>query len=234
LIKKAVYDGKRTRSGMLDPLIRYLRRKEFEAVTWASFNWDCMFEAAFYYSSGEPGSVRTNPSVVVPLAGWTGITSKRHTFLKLHGGINWWCENNQISYLRFTPNGALDTRWKAYEAGNAHGQPVILEPSYYKYSGAMYDMLKDQWQHFVDALAEADVIIVVGYSLPEADSQARAVMTLGFQWNRQARWIVVDESPYTCERYEHIIGTRQFTALPMKLEDLNPALEPTFKALLGS
>jgi len=146
-----------------------------------------MFEAAFWYSSGDPGSYRANPSLVVSLEGWSGNTSSRHTFLKLHGAINWWYENKQLSYLRFTPNSALDAKWQAYQAGQTGGQPVILEPSYYKYSGEMYDLLKKQWQHFVDALVDADVVIVIGYSLPEADSQARAAISLGFQWNRQSR-----------------------------------------------
>ena len=73
---------------------------------------------------------------------------------------------------------------------------------------------------------------VIGYSLPEADSQARALISLGFQWNRTARWLVIDESAYTCARYEHLIGTRQLVSLPIKLEDLNPALKPTLDALL--
>jgi hypothetical protein len=51
LIKKAVYDGKSTRGEFLNLIIDFARRK-FNHVTWASFNWDCIFEASFYYSSG--------------------------------------------------------------------------------------------------------------------------------------------------------------------------------------
>jgi hypothetical protein len=232
LIKKAVYDGKKTRSAVLDPLLAYMRQKRFDEVTWASFNWDCMFESAFWYSSGEPGSYRVNPSLAVSLSGWSGSTSKRHTFLKLHGAINWWFEDNELSYLRFTPNGALDAKWQEYEAGASTGRPVILEPSYYKYADSMYNHLKCQWEVFGNALIAADIVIVIGYSLPEADSQARALISLGFQWNRTARWLVIDESAYTCARYEHLIGTKQLMTLPMKLEDLNPALKPTLDALL--
>ena len=234
LIKKAVYDGKNSRKGILDPLLKYMRRKQFESVTWASFNWDCMFEAAFYYSSGDSGTYRTNPDVVVKLKDWTGYTSKKHKFLKLHGAINWWYENDELVYLRFTPRGSLDAKWNAYQTGAAVGQPVILEPSFYKYSGEIYDLLKGQWQHFVDALAEADLVIVVGYSLPESDSQARAVITLGFQWNRDAQWIVIDESADTCDRYLRIVGDRRLTPLPIKLEDLNPGLEAALDAFIDA
>jgi hypothetical protein len=234
LIKKAVYDRKKTRGAVLDPLLAYMRRKQFSEVTWASFNWDCMFESAFWYSSGNPGSYRVNPSLVVSLNGWSGSTSKKHTFLKLHGAINWWFENNKMYYLRFTPNSALDAKWREYEAGSGGGQPVILEPSYYKYADGMYDHLKCQWEVFGNALIAADVVVVVGYSLPEADSQARALISLGFQWNRDARWLVIDDSKYTCERYERLLGTKQLTTVPLKLEDLNPGLEPTLDALLDA
>lgn len=234
LIKKAIYDNKSSRrTRVLDPLIAYMRGRTFDHVTWASFNWDCMFESAFWYSSGYPGD-RHNPSVVVPLHGWGVSITRKHTFLKLHGAINWWYENNRINYLSFKPGGTLTTKWKSYEDEATGGEPVILEPSFYKYTGPMYELLKPQWENFIEALATAGVVIVVGYSLPEADAQARSAITLGFQWNRKATWIVIDESTDVCKRYRHIIGSKQLHMVPEKLEAINLKLRERMNALIDA
>jgi hypothetical protein len=234
LIKKAIYDNKSSRrTRVLDPLINYMRGRMFEHVTWASFNWDCMFESAFWYSSGYPRD-RHNPSIVVPLKGWLGSTTQKHTFLKLHGAINWWFEGGNINYLSFKPGGTLNAKWKSYEDGTVEGEPVILEPSFYKYSGAMYELLKPQWETFMEALASAGVVIVVGYSLPEADAQARSAVSLGFQWNRKATWIVIDESTDACKRYRHIIGSKRLHMVPEKLEDVNPKLRIRLNSLIDA
>ena len=61
LIEQAVFEGKDTRGEHLNPLIDICREK-FDHTTWASFNWDCIFESSFWYSQprGAPGS-RINP-----------------------------------------------------------------------------------------------------------------------------------------------------------------------------
>ena len=114
LIQKAVFEGKTTDRGRhLNPLIEICREK-FEHTTWATFNWDCMFESSFWYSQTwmGPGS-RSNPRLAIPLRNWHGGTSK-HTYLKLHGGINWWLINDEITYLRWTEDGPLAQKWAEY------------------------------------------------------------------------------------------------------------------------
>src|SRR2546425_6288417 len=99
LIQKAVFQGKSTSPGHLNPLIDRCR-KDFEHVTWATFNWDCIFESSFYYSSDLPWpqGVRANCHVVVDLANWVQ-GNRKHEFLKLHGGINWWLIDGALRYL---------------------------------------------------------------------------------------------------------------------------------------
>ena len=66
LIELAVFEGKSTEWEHLNPLIDVARNK-FDHTTWASFNWDCIFEASFWYS--QPRQVlgsRTNPRGHVP------------------------------------------------------------------------------------------------------------------------------------------------------------------------
>lgn len=232
LIKKAIYDGKSSAKACLNPLLRFVRAHASKA-TWASFNWDCLFESSFYYSSADPGMLRTNPSLAVRLSGWKGNQSTKHVFLKLHGGINWWFENGRIRYLPFGSQPDLNECWAAYEAGHAEGEPVILEPSYYKYSGPMYERLRPQWKRFTSALASADYVIVVGYSLPEADSEARSAMMLGFQANPDALRVVIDPSPVVQARYAQLHGERHLVQLPGSLEEWNDDLEDIFGAMVA-
>jgi len=85
LIMRAVYEGKSTKAAHLNPLIQVCNEK-FEQVTWASFNWDCVFDASFWYWRPWAGSgSRLNPSLAISIDNWYGGWSK-HLFLKLHGG----------------------------------------------------------------------------------------------------------------------------------------------------
>lgn len=87
----------------------------------------------------------------------------------------------------------------------------------------------------IKRLAQADCVLVVGYSLPEADEQARSAMMLAFQHNRQAKWVVVNSNTEVCARYERILGTVRSATYPMDLisfsEDLDDNMRREFLAL---
>lgn len=226
LIFRALYEGKSTRAGHLNPLLQYART-HFEQTTWATFNWDCIFESSFYYSSGDPEvpGDRSNPTVVVDLHNWYDGRAA-HTLLKLHGGINWWMRNGRLTYLRFSGGGELAEQWRKYEDGESGDDcPMILEPSYYKYESSAYSTLKRQWEVFLERLKAADCVLAIGYSLPEADSLARSSITTAFQMNATARWALVDPSVSVCDRYTVLLGRTRFRAFPMGLVGFNSAIE---------
>src|SRR2546428_3512321 len=87
-IKKAIYDGKNTRGMYLNEVIRHSRTR-FEERTWATFNWDCIFEASYYYSSSQYRLNRRNPHVIIDLQNWRNPAGG-DVILKLPGGSNWW------------------------------------------------------------------------------------------------------------------------------------------------
>jgi hypothetical protein len=218
LIKKAVFDGKSSDGRFLNRLIT-LAEERFGSVTWASFNWDCIFEASFYYAGHTP--TRSNPEVIVKLENWRNPPSK-HRFLKLHGGVNWWYDGANLIYLPFGRQPDLQQCWARYEAGEDIGKPVILEPSYYKYLDEVYPLLRPQWDYFVKSLIGADLVLVLGYSLPEADIMARTALMIGFQSGKpNARWVIVDKSPDVCGRYQRLLGTARVKALAMDIEEFN-------------
>ena len=224
LIKKVVYDGKHSRGRHLNSVIRFARQN-FDHVTWASFNWDCIFEASFYYSSGNIGDYsRHNPKLVVNLLNWR-YSGSSHTFLKLHGGINWWYEDGSIHYLPFGNQRDLNERWQAYEENRTTGNPVILEPSYYKYDDPMYELLKPQWNRLVESLLEADLVVIIDYSLPPADPEARRALTVGFQSNTDAKLVVVDISEQVCDRYERLFGASRMLPIRQSIADVSEDLQ---------
>lgn len=234
LSKRAVFDGKSSTGRHLNSLILFTKER-FKHTTWGSFNWDCLFEASFYYHGGHTWEHRSNPTIAVTLRNWRA-TYNSTLFLKLHGGVNWWYENNGLSYLPFGPGGELDKHWSAYEQNKVEGHPVLLEPSFYKYDDPVYNLLKPQWDRFVQELLQAHVIIVIGYSLPEADPEARRALTIAFQGNQSAKFIVFDKSDWVRDRYERIFGKTRLrcVATPYhEIENIGKLIDDTLATFNG-
>lgn len=234
LIYKALFEGKSTKSAHLNKLLDFAR-VQFDQVTWASFNWDCIFESSFWYSSGDwgpPGQTnRRNPRLVVNLKNWNNGGSK-HIYLKLHGGINWWYDNKSLCYCRFSGSGDLASKWATYASEAVPtSHPVILEPSYYKYTDSLYDLLKPQWEHFLKSLIEADYVLVIGYSLPSADSQARCKMLTAFQANLTNSWAVIDPSTEVVKHYRRLFGKTRIQSSLGTLVAFNNDFEQNFQSL---
>ena len=221
LIERAVFQGKSTKGEHLNPLIG-IARSNFERTTWASFNWDCIFESSFWYSQPYNGPwSRNNPRLVVPISDWHQ-GSANHTFLKLHGAINWWMIDGHLTYLRFSSGGPLATRWDQYDQDpNCPAQPVILEPSFYKYEDEAYNLLAPQWTEFFARLLDAQAVIVIGYSLPPADAYARSKIVTAFQVNPAARWAVIDPASATLDRYRQLLGEQRVTLFQTGLSGFN-------------
>ncbi len=230
LIQRAVFEGKTSRPAHLNPLI-YMAKKTFDHTLWASFNWDCIFESSYWYSQTwwGPGT-RSNPSLVIPMDNWRQGSSQ-NTLVKLHGGINWWLVGNKVTYLEWTGNGNLAAKWDAYDKGTAtEDRPVILEPSFYKYEDTSYRQLAPQWDRFREELAVADCILIVGYSLPEMDINARSSILTSFQANQNGKWLIIDPSPRVCELYGRLLGRRKAEIIETSLAGFNNDMQSRLQA----
>lgn len=214
LIFRAVFYGKSTRGRHLNPLIEILEAS-FDSVTWVSFNWDCVFESSYWYVRHQ------NPKVVVPLNNWYNAPGAKSTFLKLHGSVGWWEINKTLTYFPFSGTGSLSKRWEAYTAAD-DGRPVILEPSYYKYSDDCYKLLETQWPVCLERTTEADGVLVVGYSLPDGDARARSTLLTSFIRSKPTQiWSVLDTSQNTIDRYRRLFGTTRLGTLKSTLSGFN-------------
>jgi hypothetical protein len=230
LIYHAVYLYKSSDKAHFNGLIDILSRS-FSQTTWASFNWDCIFESSFWYNSGPPyPGYRSNPHLVIHIAGWRDGLS-RNTYLKLHGSVNWWLVEGRPTYLKWAASGELSEKWKQLEAGKTKDSPIILEPSAYKYNDPIYnDILKPQWDEFFKRLREADCVLVLGYSLPDNDPQARCKILTAFQVNQKCRWAVVDPTIEVRTKYERLLGSERLVTFDQSLAGFGVNLEDNLKA----
>ena len=224
LIYHAVYMSKSSSAKHLNGLIDALGRN-FSQITWASFNWDCIFEASYWYVKG------SNPHLIFNLDGWRNSPFPKNEYLKLHGSVNWWLINNRLTYLRWASYAALSDKWKELEEGRTNDTPIILEPSAYKYEAALYrDILKPQWDRFYTQLCEADCVLVLGSSLPDNDPEARCKLLTAFQINQNCQWAVVDPGVETKAKYVRLLGSRRLFTFDSGLAGFGVNLEANLRA----
>ena len=124
------------------------------------------------------------------------------TVLKLHGSINWIGSvfggiqgfssfvnslgdrpfvDNTESFLPTYPSRVLDTSFRG--GGVANEAPTLILPTYEKkYSVSTSvgdewgDFYKSLWAQAAESLESSDRIVMIGYSMPQADTRARALL----------------------------------------------------------
>jgi hypothetical protein len=184
---------------------------EFDDITWASFNWDAKFEQAFYYALRGLGEGARLPRCHAGLTEWEGTNSK-HLYLKLHGSVSWFREaGGKVINMRFGKVGGtypVVGAWNDYlNRGEAELQPMIAEPSFFKHEGiSQNQFLHEQWCTFDKSLGQADVVLIIGYSLPDGDAMAKQSLLTAVARNPAARFIVVDPADTVFPRYLRILG----------------------------
>lgn len=229
LIYHAVYLNKSSNKAHLNGLIDTLRRS-FSEITWASFNWDCIFESSYWYNSGTLHTgTRSNPHLVIHLDGWRD-GFRKNTYLKLHGSVNWWRVNGSPTYLKWASDGDLAAKWKELEEGRTADRPIILEPSAYKYEDPIYsEILEPQWEEFSRRLVEADCVLVLGYSVPDNDPHARCKLLMSFQVNQNCRWAVVDPGAEAILKYERLLGLQRLVTFEQSVAGFGVNLEDNLR-----
>jgi hypothetical protein len=160
-----------------------------EGDTVITFNWDPLHEMAlwaasddkWHYSSGygfRPRNVEEGQ--VVP---------SKVKVLKLHGSANWGLrgrgdhgppEVDYISHL-FPEDGHLPES----SGSSDFGESLIL-PSYFK-APTEEPVLVETWEQAVSALRSANEAVILGYSLPEADSPTRTLLSVALSGNEELK-----------------------------------------------
>lgn len=187
----------------------------YDSITWCSFNWDAKLEQAFYYHFRKINPVANRLPVCHPVpTGWTGAFNK-HLLLKLHGSVTWFIdEEGKVYYKQFgTKQSGNETSdaWTAFlsQSSSTGVEPMIAEPSFLKHERIKNtEFLCEQWREFDRRLAQADIILVVGYSLPDGDAMAKQSLLTAVARRAGTRYIVVDtdRQNLVMPRYERVLG----------------------------
>ena len=146
--------------------------------------------------------------------------------LKLHGSINWGiCQDcskitpilidkhynlpittaSQLSFSLF-PIWSDNRNVKCYSCRkNLDDYPFVVPPTWNKTD--YHQLIIPVWKRAAEELAEADKIIVVGYSLPETDAFFKYLFALGTDSpTRIKRFMVIDPSSKALENFQNLIG----------------------------
>jgi len=243
MLKRSIYDGKSTNipNPPLDAFFEYCH--SFRHTTWCNFNWDGILESAYYYYTKK----RHNMSIVLNVENYwpEGTLSEKNHLLKLHGGINWRRDESKIDFLRTDKRvklGTVNYFWENYEKGETENwHPAILEPSAYKYESLkdpedprapktpkdpIYKQIMPQWKRFADEMKEAHLIIAIGYSYPETDSNMPESPLENI--NGDAKIVIIDprandtaNGDLECvrKRYENVVKNHKHHFIPQGYDE---------------
>jgi hypothetical protein len=183
-----------------------------------TFNYDLGLECALYWRNRD-----IDYGLSAPIAGAVPL-------LKLHGSLNWVrcakCETlrvismRQIFEAQLAPRSAsreprilrhlrikplLDRLTPHCADAPVLGIPALVPPSWNKtqYHGAFRRI----WARAAKELSEAEQIVIIGYSCPEADAFFHGLLALGLAGGHRIRKVmVVDPITEVAQRVQRMLG----------------------------
>lgn len=172
-----------------------------EKITVITLNYDCALEYACYCMG-------------VPFT-YNRAYGKGAEILKLHGSINWlFCQKEScVSYnkvfigtLKHTvlsgedDTGTVEVEQKKCLECSAPLRPLIVPPTWGK--ALEQEMLKDAWKQAFKVLSDAETLVSIGYSLPDADPKVRELLHIGLtSANLRQAMVVVGNDDKTSNRW---------------------------------
>jgi hypothetical protein len=160
-----------------------------ERITVITLNYDCLIEYTCY-CMGLPFT-------------YNRALSPGAEILKLHGSTNWLrCPNQScdrrgepyVSEIKHVP-GVTSSDTGHIERSDANCvecrqplTPIIVPPSWTKDIDA--PILRETWSRAANALAKAEVLVGIGYSLPVADMHVQQLLHIGFSSRRLRQALV--------------------------------------------
>lgn len=157
-----------------------------------TFNWDALIETLLYENKLEFNYIGGNESSI--------------NILKLHGSLSWINLRSDLSimhpdlFFRLSENENIySTNDYSYvdTFDSLDEAPYIVPPISNK-TPLESEFLRNLWYKAYATLSEADKIVSIGYSLPQNDLHARALMVNGC---KSKEITIVDPDPSVAERY---------------------------------
>lgn len=128
---------------------------------------------------------------------------RNNTFrlMKLHGSLSWfWLPDavGQGSLRRWRLPGIFGELWDPAESQRQQElpsrEPFIVPPATLKAQRLREPVIRQIWQHAAEAIAGAERIVLLGYSIPSADHSIIGMLTDGIQ-NRNVKFEVINIRP---------------------------------------
>lgn len=223
---------------------RLLARGEKDPFSVLSLNWDSLLEDSIYHVLAETGGIKNDRAMAdvdycvytYPLKGSPHMPSTKQKaagifnikVLKLHGSATWLrCPNSNVVYtglgsaespqaLYVQPRPSpLVSRYADGLAAPPDLEPYIITPSFTK----VFDLPQIQatWHNAYVELREAKEIVFIGYSLPDADHQVRALLRRAIRPNTKITIVLPSagnlkkrrERSAVAHRYRDVFGRRK-------------------------
>lgn len=210
---------------------RLLLNKHYSSLSFVTFNYDLGLEIALH-GVGIPFSYHLDVNDKVPDGG-VGV-------FKLHGSLNWhqvskrdgvqyvpveWIVSQAHALWDSTQTGNLSTPLMLSEVYRRHsridmelGDAFIVPPSENK--AASRKILQPVWKAACLAIADADVISAIGFSIPATDQFFKLFYALGSVSDKILQgFYVVDKSDMVRSRYESLLGGHARHRLQVEVSD---------------
>ena len=223
----------------VDWLVKVTELIRREEATVISFNWDLILDHALF-----------DGQIDAAMYGLGRSERRGPRLLKPHGSLNWYL-GAQAEPIKETkkvqihpgkgPNTAVWAFLQPRDVKTSQERlytPFIVAPTFYK--DFSHPVSTDLWRQCAETLSVAEQIVILGYSLPEADLQARFIFRCGFH-NQEAGTIndgktrnratgaaevtLVSPDSVAAKRIEGIVGRPgHFKWKPMRVEEWASAL----------
>lgn len=207
-----------------------------EDLTIITFNYDLLIERTLESIANHrrpgtfffPGCYRISDiGRTTRVTGEPQFATNEHDFrgvavLKLHGSISW--HSNHTSDTP-TPSALVNPArelhvvdstkvsphltWRR-NARRVYMKPIIIPPVSGK-RGMMHRKVLPLWQRAGVALQEAERVVIVGYSCPPLDLEARILLSENLRANRQKRVYVIDPAPAAGVKFIDLCGVDHMT-----------------------
>jgi hypothetical protein len=145
--------------------------------------------------------------------------------LKLHGSLNWYSSHRSEDpspammfridrSLRVTRRRTIDPSMRMTRGRDKYTWPVIVPPVNHK-SAVLHDGLKEVWRLAEERIADADELVVFGYSCPALDFESSNMLRRANRKRRKwSRTVVVDPDGAVAARYIGLLEPEQLDYFP--------------------
>lgn len=219
-----------------------------EGLSIITFNYDLLIESTLdnMVSNGHPnvfvfpGCYRLNNIAGTPgIKGSPQFSSKdtQHKgvkILKLHGSLNWQSRHTSFSpkakalfnprrelHIMDSPEIPRSLSWRRNQR-RIYMKPIIVPPISGKRT-LLHESMSSIWIEAAKTLQEADRILIIGYSCPPFDLEARMLLSENLRLNSNKRAYAIDPNAEVAARYVEVCGINHVTIYTSIQEWLNDA-----------